>query len=99
MTLSISEFEKHALMICGLPFIGLLVDYFAHQFESSHIIYNLGYFIYTSLWFGAIMWSAINLYFLYTQSSRNFGAKMLWILLNLAPVLFILAMLLSIELR
>jgi hypothetical protein len=93
------KFEKHAVVILTMPFAGLAIERLAFYYAIPDSFFeNVAFYGCTVLWFGAMMWAAVNAYFIFTQKT-NWPRKTFWMIINLIPVLFPLALLLWIEIE
>jgi hypothetical protein len=92
-----NKFEKHAMMIVCMPFLGLFLEWLSRQLgDWGGTVYDIFSGICTALWFGSMIWGVINCYFLCIQKT-SWPRKLLWCILSLTAIVYTLALLLWIE--
>lgn len=96
MIQKLNKYQKYAVLIPLVPFIGSGISTLTDRFRISleyHWIYSSGKMICFALWFIGFIWAIMNCIYLISDLKIKIGYKIMWLILNFATVIFFLIML------
>jgi len=93
----LSNFKYIALLICCLPVLALIISHLTrnYRYSESNYIYSYGVLMVFILWFSSFILGFLNALFILKKEHLKIGAKTLWIIISLLPLLYIIIMLIT----
>jgi hypothetical protein len=95
MNLKLNKYQKYALLIPIVPFIGIGISLLTDRYRfflEYHWIYSTGKMFCFALWLLGFMWAIVNSVYIINNLKLKIKYRVMWLIINFATVIWFLIM-------